>query len=254
MSDERSFGARVARAKAIRCAFRYFFQLKEEFPMNRWYRGVVVAVCACLLAANWAFAQQSERPRGGGMGAMGGGAASFFLLRSEQVQQELKLSEDQKAKLQEAGQQVMNDFMALRDVDPAQRAQKMEEVQKTINDKVNTILSPDQAARLKQISTQLQGSAALMNPEVAQELGLSEDQKEKLKDVFTGMQSKFGELRNAAPEERAAKTQQLRKEMDDQALPILTAQQREKFDKMQGAKFELDMSSLMGGRRPGGQP
>ena len=232
--------------------------------MSRWYRTgvVVVAVCACVLAANWAAAQPPNRARGGGMGGMmGGGMMSAALLRSPQVQQELRLTDDQKAKMQEAGQQMMGDFADLQNADPAERAKKMEEVQKSISDKLNAILTPEQTKRLKEISLQVQGAAALLDPEVSQQLGITEDQKQQLQDLQEKMKGQFGELRNAAPEQRQAKFQQLRRDAEADAMNILTPPQRDKFEQMKGAKVDIDLSSLMGGGRgpggpgrPGGQP
>jgi Spy/CpxP family protein refolding chaperone len=226
--------------------------------MSRWYRTgvVIVVVCACVLAASWATAQPPKGGRGGGgMGMMGGGMMSAALLRSPQVQQELRFTEDQKQKLQEAGQQMAGDFAGLATMDPADRMKKMEELQKNISDKLSSLLTPEQNKRLKEIGLQVQGAAAVMTPEVAQELGVTEDQKEKIRDAMTDMRTKAGELRGTPPEQMQAKVQQLRKDLDNQIMPILTPQQRQKLDEMQGAKIDIDMSALMGGgRRPGGQP
>ena len=56
-------------------------------------------------------------------------------------------------------------------------------------------------------------------------------------------QARFGEMRQ--------KMEKLTKEITDETMSILTPQQKEKLEKMQGKKFEFE--AFAGGRR-GGQP
>ena len=52
-------------------------------------------------------------------------------------------------------------------------------------------------------------------------------------------------------EERMAKMPEMRKEMQTKALAVLTPEQQQKFEKMQGAKIEIDFSAIrpQGGKR-----
>jgi hypothetical protein len=212
---------------------------------------VGLTVCALALTASLASAQQRKggRPGGGAPGgAPGGGGgmmSSTFLLRSDAVQAELKLTDDQKAKLQEARGSVGDAR------DPA----KMAEVQKTIQG----ILTPDQAARLKGISLQIMGVRAMLGAEVAQELGLSDDQKSKLQDIAQKSMGQRGGAGGAAPDQEARA--KARQQAEEEAAAVLTADQKAKLEKMKGAKVNIDMRALFGGgaggagggRRPGGK-
>ncbi len=99
---------------------------------------------------------------------------------------------------------------------------------------------------------QLAGADALNRPEVADKLGLSDDQKTKLKDIADDAQQKRMELISAGPpadqqemQDRMQKGQKIRSEQKDKAMAVLTADQKDKLEKLQGKKFELDMSQLM---------
>jgi periplasmic protein CpxP/Spy len=80
-----------------------------------------------------------------------------------------------------------------------------------------------------------------MNPEqLAKDLGLSDDQKAKFKEVFADMQKKQQELRKdttLSQEDRRAKMKEIRDGLNTKLKEILTAEQLEKFQKlMPGAR------------------
>ena len=78
---------------------------RESF-MRRMFSISVPALVVCLIAGNMALAQGPGGPRGrggrGGFGGFGGGQMPLtFLLQNPQVQKELKLADDQIAKIKE---------------------------------------------------------------------------------------------------------------------------------------------------------
>lgn len=248
--------------------------------------GIFVLLVACLLQPAWAQPPQGGR-RPGGFGGPGGGGpggmSEGMLLGNEQVQKELELTEEQTAdlgKLREAQQEKMREtFGGLRDLSEEERRAKfeelrpkMEEAQKESREKINEILLPHQQERLKQIALQVRGFGAIEDADVASELKITDEQKEKLTSTREAQREKVGAMfregqgnegdRDAMRE----KFQKLREENETELLGILTAEQREQFEKMKGDKFELDMSQFnrgpggpggpgggrFGGRRPGG--
>jgi len=206
---------------------------------------------------------------GGGFGGPGGpgGANDAMLLSNPQVQKELELLPEQTAdlaKLRETQQSSMREsFGSLRELPEEERRQKFEELrpkmeaaQKEAREKMNEILLPHQQDRLKEITLQVRGVAAIEDPAVATELGISDEQRAEIRTIREGQREKVmamfreGQGGEGNREAMREKFQTLRTENDKQLLAVLTTKQSEQFEKMKGEKFELDMSQM--GRGPGG--
>ena len=101
-------------------------------------------------------------------------------------------------------------------------------------EKIKAILSDKQYTRYRQAEVQQQGVRALFDRSRQDELGVSDEQREKL-TAFAGsaMPRAFG-LRGMPEEERA----KAMVEMEDEALAILTDDQRKMFDAMKGEPIE----------------
>lgn len=161
----------------------------------------------------------------GGGGMMGGIATSpAFLLRSEAVQKEIKLTSDQKDKLKKAeekqndsrqkmfedmrnqaqrgqqGQQGQQgqpggrggrggfDFTAMRDA--------MEKLAKESETELSKILTADQRKRLAEIALQVEGPVAILNREdIAKRLNLQQQQITKMNQVKQQADQKQQEMR-----------------------------------------------------------
>ena len=113
------------------------------------------------------------------------------------------------------------------------------------------ILKPDQMERLKQIDLQMQGPAALRNPEVIAALGLTLEQREKLGAIFKETEKRNG--KTLQPTITATITMMGGKMPDDEELTdkvstVLTLKQREKFEKMKGKPVDLGMQGVFGGQ------
>lgn len=227
-------------------------------------------------------AQQQGGPRGGfgrGFGGgMGGGLNETGLLNNEQVQKELELVADQISKIEKIREESRSKFAqfpeGVRDMSQADREKafadmraKNEPVMKEIREKINEVLLPDQRDRLKELAIQAQGTGALNTPEVAEALKITDEQKKKLETIREESGKKFGELfsggrgQGGPSEEARAKMTELRKEISEQTLAVLTTEQKAQFEKMKGEKSEIDFSEMRGGRgrgqggsRPGGNP
>jgi hypothetical protein len=193
-----------------------------------------------------------------------------LLLELGQVQEDLKLTQQQKTQLGELAREYQArlrtdrsdaEFLRLRE-----RLAKWAEMRKTraaaaeeYRKKVGEILLPEQRDRLRQIELQLQGPQVLADTEIVVELGLTEEQRERLQAIrresLEKMQSLWAsrlrirdrreEESQPADAEIEAEVERLRQEAIDQALGILTPQQRDRFDKMKGTKFELDQKRIL---------
>lgn len=242
----------------------------------------LLTVCAAALAltAATAWAQPGRGPGGAGGpmgGMMGGQNMGLMLLANPQVQKELELVDDQKAKIKELGDKLQADmreaFAGFRDLSQEERQKKMEELRKkgeermaSLQKEADKILLPHQQKRLKQIRFQVLGDRALSDADVIKELGITDEQKSKLEAIakesgeamrkmYEGVRDLSQEERRAKMEELRGKMEQARKETQEKAQAVLTDAQKEKLKEMKGAEFKLDMRQMFQGRggRPGGE-
>jgi Spy/CpxP family protein refolding chaperone len=142
------------------------------------------------------------------------------------------------------------------------RADAREEYRK----KVGEILLPEQRDRLHQIELQLHGphiladaETVLPDTEIVVDLGLTEEQRDRLQAIrrdslkqmqrlwpsLRGIRDRREQERHRTDAEIEAEVERLRQEAIDQALGILTPEQRDQFNKMKGAKFELDQRRML---------
>ena len=226
-----------------------------------------VSLFACLLLSSLfvlhADTTWAQGPGGGGFIGRGGGGFGFNggadLLRNDQVRKELELVDDQVQKLEKLGEEFRNQmremFSGLRDLDESERRAKFEEIRgkmqtegEAMQAKIDEILLPHQRDRLNQIRLQMQlrrsgTSGALSSDRVADALGLSDDQKTRLREVQEKVDRELRE-----------KVEQLREEGRNEILEVLTAEQRSKWQELVGDQFELqfDRSRVQGrfGNRP----
>ncbi|MEO2049906.1 MAG: hypothetical protein ABGX16_25380 [Pirellulales bacterium] len=237
----------------------------------------ILAMVLIVLAAD-ATLQAQDRgrgSRGGGGDRFGrGGMDAASLLRNEQVQTELKLSESQLAELktfaEKARDQARELFSGLRDLSEDERRAKFEEMrskrdelQAEAQKQLAKVLNETQVKRLDEITLQVRGIAALSDSKISGKLSLSDEQQKSIKDVLESqremqreMYGSMRELRDLDREARTAKFDELRKkgkELTKEAkaavLELLSKEQLASFEAMQGKPFELDRRSMFGGGR-----
>jgi hypothetical protein len=187
------------------------------------------------------------------------------LLQNEKVQNDMELVTDQISKLGELSSAMKtaekDTFTALQGLSGDERRAKMQvlakELKATIHNKLGDILLPRQLERLEQISLQVQGGAALFNADIVKTLKITKEQQDKLKALRDEFQPNMGMSLKSMPNESREQIQtrftqahenmlKAIKEHHDNLLDVLTQEQRDQFDKMQGAKIGLDFSTLMG--------
>jgi Spy/CpxP family protein refolding chaperone len=223
--------------------------------LNRIFVGLVAALVV-ISSSSILHAQGRGR---GGFGQMGGPQAiRMNMLSIPKVQENLKLSDEQKGKieaivekLRSERQSAFADFQNASDEERQKKFAELQEKAKTSGEEAGKVLSKEQLERLDQIGLQALGANALADERVASELKLTDEQKAKLMGVRQEMFAKMQELGREAPQEKRA---ELRKETNDKALAVLTDEQRTQFAKMQGEKIDLPPGAAFGfggGRRPG---
>ena len=174
--------------------------------------------------------------------AMGAGD-DFSMLQNPSVQKDLELVGEQMKQIQA----IQNDYSAkIRDAigdiskggfDP-ERAKDLSTVIKGMKAKqqeqINKILLPHQQDRIKQIALQMQmqsrGTAgALGNNKVAEALGITDEQKKRLKQREEELKKELQE-----------KIAQFKEDMKKSLLDELTTEQRAKLKDMTGDKFKAE--------------
>ncbi|MCH8044704.1 MAG: Spy/CpxP family protein refolding chaperone [Planctomycetes bacterium] len=216
--------------------------------MTRFQSSLVVVLALSLSAA---FAAQAQaQGRGGSRSSLLG------LLRIEQVQKELKLDDEAVAKVGKLREKIRGEL-----TEPYTAARKIEDREKRFakyvelrnqsdrkaREGLRDVLEREQMMRLYQIRMQVRAVAdSLENRYVARRLKLTDEQKEKLakinKDARAKRSKLFSGLRDASDEQRREafeKFRKLRTKTGEQALALLTAEQKKAFEDMQGEKIEL---------------
>lgn len=255
-----------------------------------------------VLAASPTFAQGPGGGRGGPGGGFGGGRGGFgggpgggspySLLGNEAVQEELGLSDEQKTKsaallgemrearraqFQGGGPEGRDSF---RDLSPEERRERFAAMQKEAAErnaklqaeyktKFGAVLDEVQLQRLQQIHWQSQGVRALQDPDLANALKLSDEQKSKIAGLLNqgpgGPRGgpgagdrgpggpREGGFRGGSPEDREARIAEMRAQREKreaEVKAVLTDDQRAELENQLGASF--DVSKLRGPGGPGG--
>jgi Spy/CpxP family protein refolding chaperone len=202
---------------------------------------------AVVVATVFLFCSQALLAQGQGRRGPLGEGFRLRVLALSQVQDDLNLTEDQKAAANKAGESLQGLFGGLQNATQEERQQKMQEIQaktRAAIDDVNKVLSKEQNERLDQIVLQARGAGALADEKLAADLKITDAQRQKLQEI---QQQTRQQMRDAQGDRE--KMAQIRKTSQEQALAALTEEQRQQFDKMQGAKIDLPANLGFGGRR-----
>jgi Spy/CpxP family protein refolding chaperone len=209
--------------------------------MVRRWMAVTVLTMAVLIPA---MAQPpAGRPGGPFGGRLGGPMLMVGLLRSPQVQQELKLTDQQKQQLEQLGEQWREKMRGLRDLPPEERRQKVQGMRAELEKQLSQILNEQQMKRLKQIALQVEGYAALERPEIADQVGLTKEQRQKIRDILRQADEKRREAFQQGQGDRQAAFQrmrEIRQWVDGEIEKLLTAEQKKKWQELVGAPFKFE--------------
>ena len=195
-------------------------------------RAPLASVLAVLAAVAWAQPPFGGLPRG---------PSPASLIGQESVQKELKLTAEQTKKLADLADKMREKMQAAFALEGPQRGKKLQELNEENDKAVAAILAPEQAKRLRQIVYQQQGAAALATADVAKELGLSGEQRERITAINDETAGKMRELlRSGGPPDDAtrAKAEELRRAGADKVLAALTDAQKAAWKELQGEPFK----------------
>lgn len=216
---------------------------------------VIVAVAALVGSAIAQPGGGGGRQRGGGRG--GNMNTPVGLLNRADVQKDLAITDDQKAKLTEirtASRQKMTDARQAAGDDQQAMHAAMQKVTEEISKDQLAVLTDDQKKRLMEIFVQVRGTQSILNADVQKALELSDDQKTKITDLQKRQQQANQEIRakqqdqSIDQQEAQAQMQKNNKVLADELEKVLTDAQKAKLKDMGGKPFVADPPAAGGGR------
>ncbi len=190
------------------------------------------------------------------MFARGGPMLMLGLFRNPQVQKELKLTEEQRTKLEQLGEQLREKFRGLgqelRNLSPEEREKRLESLNAEVEKELAKILNEQQLKRLRQISLQVEGLAALGRPSIAKEVGITEEQQAKIREILREAAEKrraiFQQGPTGDPQARFQEMQKIRQWVDEQIEKLLTERQKKRWRELIGEPFKFEFQPFGGGR------
>ncbi len=176
-----------------------------------------------------------------------------FIVFRDKVQEELKLSEEQKQKLLEKFsdhvQETMKVFEKIKDLKPREREKEIQEHRRKSDQKLSAdlkdLLKPKQQDRLLQLQLQQSGAFALLGQhESFLKLKITDEQRKQFMNVVQEMQKKIEPLIKQAesggnPEEIRPKVMKIRKAHEEKIEAILSDVQKKQWKEMLGKPFDF---------------
>ena len=212
-----------------------------------------------LIVASLALAAVAPAQGRGGMGMMrmmrSGSLASAMVLNRDDVQEEIKLTDAQKGKLdsQRASmrERMRSAFMQMRSAggDPGDMQKTMQTTMTTLFESMSkealSILTEAQRKRLGEIAIQSQGTMAVLQPELVP--ATRNDRRTEGEDRRSSAEVGRGERRsfragprgNHRPRADDGVDAENSKTMDEEIAKIMTSAQKEKLKKLSGEPFEF---------------
>lgn len=170
------------------------------------------------------------------------------LLQLPQVRKELKLSDDQQEKLfpliRTLHEKHRGDYKRLRALGSEERKQAGRNLVESDFVALAAALTPTQVERLRQILLQDRGAEAFTDPTVQKALALTENQKQKIEDLYAAYKVKKQEALTASKENyemALEKLSTLRKETVAKMIQLLSPIQKKSWKLSTGASFEIQL-------------
>ena len=218
--------------------------------MQRMTIGVASLVFVGLAGAPAAAQEVPEEARN----AIAKNLQGSFLVYRNKVQDDLKLSNEQKDKLAAHLKDRLPDFMkffdGLGDKKQEEREKELKEFRQKAQEKLAPVLKEtlkeEQVKRLRQLALQQEGALALWeSPEVGKELKITDEQRKQFMVVVQELQKKIGPLIKEAQsggnaEEIRPKVMKVRTEYAGKLEALLTDAQKKQWKEMLGKSLTLD--------------
>jgi hypothetical protein len=189
-----------------------------------------------------------RRPRSTGDFLKDGGVAAFHMLQNERVRRELNLNIEQLGAVlrltRQAQQLRRRQFLALRRQEGNQAVAALTRLRWAVASEVlaglnkEAVLTEQQKERLRQITWQQQGAGAFGNPLVQEGLKLTTGQKEVLRSILEEVANRVRTLHSGGGAGKEA-VAALRKDALNRALEVLDAEQKARWEQLQGQPFDF---------------
>jgi hypothetical protein len=180
--------------------------------------------------------------------------AQLMLAGQASVQKELKLTEDQVSKVKELDAKARASRQGLVKRNQKERQQSDQELAKANEKALAGMLTPEQSKRLRQIAVQVKGALFVLHrpnntaeTEVAQAVGLTDEQRQRISAVWEDFQASSKQLLRAgagggniifATPEAIKKVQALSSKFDAEVVALLTDEQKRKWKDLIGEPFK----------------
>lgn len=161
-------------------------------------------------------------------------------LQLPSIERELKLTDEQKARIAAIGSQ-MPDRLNARQLTPKAKDKVQE-----LGEEARSLLTAEQQQRFRGIGLWLRGTEALHELSMADELGFSAAQRQELRWIERDQRNESRQsslIRRGGtrdPEQSVAEARRRQEEFDAKRLALLTDEQRAHLDQLKGPRFELD--------------
>lgn len=163
------------------------------------------------------------------------GAVQVILLRQEAVHEDLKLTPQEIQKIDEFCDKQWAKAQKIADLNESERDKKFEEMTRENEQFIDQTLTKEQRKRLDEITLQVAGLLWVTRDEVASKLDLSDEQKQKAKQLQQTARNETEELLHATkPEQKQEELRELRRTSRERLMTLLTADQKEKWREMTG--------------------
>lgn len=169
---------------------------------------------------------------------------AVLLATDPSVQSELELTADQRQRIQALIDKLGRQIWVLRDWPLDKSRERLEPPIRQLETGVRQILNRPQRQRLTQLMLQQRGPEGLLWPEIAEVLGITPHQLDKLHRVLTATRDRLQELGPVPADKDAAKkhydsAHALRTREQEEILAILTAQQAKGWVALRGERFDF---------------
>ena len=185
------------------------------------------------------------------------GGARLSLLSLKAVQEDLKFEAHQVERIKEMADRRLAGFRGPVEINRIEWGKRVAELTAQ-EQSLAELLRPEQTVRLQQLLLQQQGVRAFADPQVAQALELTAEQKATIRTILSEAGLSRPESRGAPPHYHGPpprKGEDYWKSVREKVLKVLTAEQRTRWDAKFGLPFkgELRVYGPGGPGGPGGQ-
>jgi hypothetical protein len=176
-----------------------------------------------------------------------------FMVFRDKVQEDLKVSDEQRQKLAKRLQNTVHDampfFEKLADKEPEEREKEVhsyrQKVQENLAAFLEGALKDEQLKRLRQLELQQEGPFALVaRPDLGKELKITDEQRKQFMAVVQDLQKKIEPLIKEAqsggnPQEIRPKIMKIRREHEGRIEGILSDAQKKQWKEIRGKPLDL---------------